>query len=269
MENQDDAKQKKKEGRSPGYPAIDLETAIKRAGQIKEKEQRHLAPVEAIVEHWKYSSQSGPFLGTLSALIKFGLLETQGKGYDRKARITDLAWRILIDDREESLEKNQAIKEAALNPAIHKKLWDRYGGDFPSPETFRIVLLTEYKFMESAVKDFMAEFKRTITFAQLEKNDTLARHEEDKAIPEKETSMPSVEISGTTDAPAATYVGPPASAQSSGTRQATLWLSDTEWAKIEVSYPLSEAAWDLMKKMLDLYKRGLGVPDPPKPGNAN
>jgi hypothetical protein len=40
-----------------------------------------------------------------------------------------------------------------------------------------------------------------------------------------------------------------------------LWLSDTEWAKIQVSYPLSAGAWELMKEMLELYRRGLGVPE--------
>jgi hypothetical protein len=252
MENQDDANKKKKEGRSPGYPAIDLETAIKRAGQIKEEEQRHFAPLDAVVKHWGYSSQSGPFLGTLSALIKYGLLETKGKGKDRQVRITDLAWRILIDDRETSPERRKALKEAALNPAIHRKLWDRYEGDFPSVETFRILLLTEYKFMESAVKEFMREFERTIFYAKLDEHDILSGLEEDKKPPAKETFMPDLFSARSSSKPQTTekVVSDP----EMGT--ISFQLSPQKWVKVELPYQLNEAEWKRIIETLDVFKPG-------------
>jgi hypothetical protein len=190
MENQGDTKRGKKEGRSPGYPAIDLETALERAKQIKDAEKRNFAPIEAVMKHWGYISKSGPVLTTWAALIKFGLLEPKGTGTERQGRITDLAWNILIDNREESPDRVKAIQEAALSPTIHQKLWDRYEGNLPSDETFRIHLLRDYKFTEGAVKDFISQFKRTIAFAKLGKSDNLFGQEEDKTAFNEEESMP-------------------------------------------------------------------------------
>jgi len=257
MANQYDVKQKKREGRSPGYPAIDLETAIKRAEEIKKEEQRHLARLDAVVKHWGYSSKSGPFLGTLSALIKFGLLETDGKGDDRKVKITDLAWTILIDDREDSPERDKAIKEAALNPAIHRKLWDRYGGNFPSSETFRIVLLKEYKFMERAVKDFIGEFERTITFAKLEEFDTLSGHEEDKTPHEKEISVSPQPI---TTPKVGSQPQVPLDMTPEPTGEFSFPLSPKRWVHVRLPYRLTEKEWARILKRLEMFKDGFMDP---------
>lgn len=52
MENQDDVKRGKKEGRSPAYPYVDLETALERGRQIKNAEKHNFAPIEAVMKHW-------------------------------------------------------------------------------------------------------------------------------------------------------------------------------------------------------------------------
>jgi len=266
MNDEPSGKGKKKEGRSPGYPQIDLAAALERARIIKEKESRHPANIATILNHWGYGSKSSQGLIVLATLKKFGLLEEKGVGVAREVKLTDLAWRILVDEREESIDRLEAIREAALLPRIHRQLWDEYGGELPSDENLRFRLLTvgESRFTSGAVDGFIAEFRRTIAFAGLGKYDILSGNEEDKSSPWKEPEMPNTEFAGTTDAGTAIHVGDPRpperAAQSSlGTREVMLWLSDTEWARIEVSYPLSLEAWELMKQMLDLYKRGLGV----------
>jgi hypothetical protein len=271
MNEQASDKGKKKEGRSPGYPAIDLPAALERVRTIMDKEKRNYANTATILNHWGYGSKSSQGFVVLAALKKFGLLEDEGIGDARKMKLTDLAWRILIDDREESKERLEAIQEAALRPHIHRQIWDEYPGGLPSDENLRFRLLMEWKprFTSGAVDGFIAEFRRTIAFAKLEKGDILSGHEKDKTPPEEEPKMLRTEFSGTSDAATRIPAGEPDQPQSPGTRKAKLWLSDKEWAEIEVSYPLSAEAWNLMKQILDLYKRGLGVPEDSKTDNAN
>ena len=256
MENQEDTKRGKKEGRSPGYPAIDLETALERARQIKEEDQRHFAPIDAVMKHWGYTSRSGPVQTTWSALIKFGLLEVRGTGSERQGRITDLAWRILIDNREESPARLKAIQEAALNPVIHQKLWDRYEGNLPSDETFRIHLLRDYKFTEGAVKDFIGEFKRTIAFANIKKPDNLIGHEEDKPDFNEEQSMPAMpDIKPEHASPP-----PPSSPrirepQVSGlVQEFNMALSDGKTAYLRIPHVLKRGDWEKIRKLLDVIE---------------
>ena len=102
MTDQSHEKRKKKEGRSPSYPAIDLPTALDRARIVREKESRHFVNLATVLGHWGYGPRSSQGLLVLAALKKFGLFEERGKGQAREFKLTDLAWNILIDEREES-----------------------------------------------------------------------------------------------------------------------------------------------------------------------
>src|ERR1700736_3830256 len=79
---------RKPRGRSPSYPAINLETAIQRARVLWETERQHAASVDTIVKHWGYKSLNGPAALSLAALKKFGLVEDEGAGPARTARLT-------------------------------------------------------------------------------------------------------------------------------------------------------------------------------------
>src|SRR5215212_7581365 len=118
---------RKVRGRSPSYPAIDLEAAIKKVQVLYEKEREHPTPAETIVRHWGYKSLNGPASLSLAALKKFGLIDDEGTGPDRRARVSKLAVSILRNP--DTVERSRAVKEAALRPAIHQVLWDRFGAD--------------------------------------------------------------------------------------------------------------------------------------------
>ncbi len=191
--------ERKKKDRSPSYPAIDLETALERARQLLSKEGRHYAPISAILQHWGYATKSSGGLLTTAALKKFGLLEDQGSGENRKARITDLAYRILIDDRPNSEQRAALIREAALTPPIHAELWQERGpdGSLPSDVTLRFTLRTERGFTETAASDLINEFRQTIAFAGLDQTDTMSGSVEDKIDPaggEQATPPPGTQL---------------------------------------------------------------------------
>ncbi len=61
--------------RSPNYPAIGLDEAIKAVEVVWSKEKRTAVPIEVLGKAMGYKSVSGPVRTKTAALRKFGLLE--------------------------------------------------------------------------------------------------------------------------------------------------------------------------------------------------
>src|SRR5258708_23151736 len=164
---------KRKRTRSPAYPFVNLETAIAKAKQFYDKEQRNAANVGVAVTHWGYGSDSSNGAQTIAALTSFGLLQDEGIGDKRKVRLTQNALRILLDARPESKERAELIRQAALGPKIHQELWKKWGTNLPSDATLRHTLLLEWPtpFNENAVDYFIKEYRSTILYAKLLESD--------------------------------------------------------------------------------------------------
>lgn len=156
---------RKPKGRSPAYPAISLETAIQRARQLYEKNRHYATPVTMIASYWGYRSLNGPAAQTIAALKKYGLMEDEGASDDRKARLTRLADVILMSPDEAS--KKEAIREAALRPAMHQEMWDKYGNHLPTDDSLLWELTRDRGFTETGATEFLREYRATIAFAQL------------------------------------------------------------------------------------------------------
>lgn len=155
-----------KKVRSPSFPFISLPEALERARAFYEKEHRHETEPEVAVRHWGYSPRSSGGNQTLAALRAFGLLEMVGEG---KVRLTEKAVRILLDEREESPERGQLLRQAALSPALHARIWERYKGVLPSDATLRLYLVADEGFNERSVDEFIAELKETLEHAEIER----------------------------------------------------------------------------------------------------
>jgi hypothetical protein len=173
---------KRKRTRSPAYPFINLETAIKRAKEFYDQEQRNSASLKVAVKHWNYEEKSSGGLQTAAALISFGLLKDEGTGDKRKLQLTPNAIRILLDQRPDSGEKAEIIKRTALTPKIHSELWKKWGNTLPSDAEFRHTLLVDWEppFNEKSVDGFIKEYKDTISFAKLTESDKVSLEDGDK-----------------------------------------------------------------------------------------
>src|SRR5687767_8553411 len=112
--------------RSPGYPAIDLQEAIQKADKMYDEEKRSPTSPDVLAEHWGYRTTSSGAKLAVAALKKYGLIEAVGGKKSGQVKLSDLAFKILLDKREESPERTAAIKKAALNPNIHRELWDKW-----------------------------------------------------------------------------------------------------------------------------------------------
>lgn len=154
-----------KKVRSPSFPFISLPEALERARVFFDREHRHETEPEVAVRHWGYSPRSSGGNQTLAALRAFGLLEMAGEG---KVRLTERAVRILLDGREESPEREQLLRQAALSPALHSRIWERYKGVLPSDATLRLYLVADEGFNERSVDELIAELKETLEHAGIE-----------------------------------------------------------------------------------------------------
>lgn len=195
---------KRRVTRSPNYPSIDLGRAIERVRQLYSAERQHAMPALQAVRHWGYSSLNSPGGGQVAALARFGLIDDEGTKDERKVRVTDLAVKIL--EHPEEAERQAAVRYAALLPAVHRDMWEKYGVSLPSADTLKWFLTRERGFSENGAKDFIKEYRATVEFARLDEGD------EDVADAEHGLALG--------DAPRTPDVAPPDQAEQAGVMQA-------------------------------------------------
>jgi hypothetical protein len=168
--------------RSPSFPFISLREALDRARAFYEAEQRNAARPETAAAHWGYSPKSSGGKQTVAALRSFGLLEG-----DTAVKLSGRALRILLDEREASEERERLLKQAALLPPLHSRMWERYGAELPSSQTLRLSLILDEGFNENSVDDFLAEYKETLEFAKLRMAEGVRTRPEPPPVPSPPT----------------------------------------------------------------------------------
>ena len=244
-------------GRSPGYPDIDLREAIERARVLWQKESRNHAPVSTILEHWGYKGNTGPAHRAVAALKKFGLLSDRGRGENRQACLTELALSIILDQRETSTERSEAIRKAALMPPIHAELWEEYSGDLPSDSTLQFILQKERRFSPSGADAFIKEFRATIEFAKLEYVSTVAEQSAESA--DGDTSEDDDTSSEPFPVSPNVLEEKPVHKERASTEMRVLQLPllGGNWAAVQIPRPMSEPDWEQMMAVLAAMKPGI------------
>lgn len=161
-------------GRGPAYPFISLPKAIERVEELRDANLTRVAtsPI-SLYRVWGWSGDHGAARQTLAALNHFGLVEYVGRGDDRQVELSDLARRIVLDRVPNSTERAAAVKEAALTPPIHQKLWDKYRHELPPDVVIETFLMRDNKFSEEAATKLIGEYRDTFEYAGLDKPDKM------------------------------------------------------------------------------------------------
>jgi hypothetical protein len=217
-------------------------------------------PVDLVLQHFGYKPKSGAGSVVIAALKKFGLLDYQGSGDARRARLTDAALDIILDTREDDSERRAAIQHAALLPSIHKELLAQYPDGLPSEASLRYNLTRERGFTPGAADELVRELHSTLEFAGLTNGGaTLSRQAHDtSAEQEPEMSPPAAAKAPPGDAPPQRVLRTPPAPQQ---RSVQLPVPGTSWVTVEGPFPLSEQAWDQMIALLNAMKPGLTTPE--------
>lgn len=153
--------------RSPKYPFISLDKALERVRLLYQAEGRNKAPVAVAVKAWGYSPASSGGQQTIGALIGYGLLLDEGSGDARSLKLTELALRILLDNRPGSEERDGYVREAALKPRLFLDFYTRWKeSGLPSHANMIHTLIWDYKFPdEAAATTCIKVFSQTAHFS--------------------------------------------------------------------------------------------------------
>jgi hypothetical protein len=169
---------RQKQGRSPAYPGIPLKTALEKAQAQYDAEGKYAIPMPSAFKAWGYGEKSSGGRETRAALRYYGIIAVEGDGEVGKVKLTEDALRVLLDEREDQTEKKQIIRRLGLNPAIHKKLLEKFPDGIKSDATVQHYLMFEEGFNQSAASELVAEFKETASFAELYKPATVVVKED-------------------------------------------------------------------------------------------
>lgn len=236
----------RRQGRSPSYPAIDLERAVDRVRTIFEKEKQYPTPVMTVVSHWKYKTVDGNARLVLAALKKFGLLEVlSGKGNLARYKVTDLAIKVLNHPDEKI--RLQALQEAALTPTIHREFWTQYGDNLPSEETLKWNLTRDLKFTDRGAREFIDEYQATVKYAQLASTSSLA-HLDD---------LPDYQSISTVKSPTSERLSEVMPTDKLRNREFAIPLPGDKYVTITGPFPLNELGWNQLIAVLQVMKPGL------------
>ena len=158
--------------RSPQYPSMNLQRAIERAQLLHAKAQQHWVGFGVLTEAWDLKSGSASAWSMAATLLYFDLLTDEGIGPKRKFKLTDIAIRIIRDADPDSQKRKEAIQKAAINPSIHRELWEKFGNSKDiSDIVFKNYLTLDRKddgkapYSNDAAEDLIKEYKSTISFA--------------------------------------------------------------------------------------------------------
>jgi hypothetical protein len=106
----------------------------------------------------------------------YGLVETEGKAKHKRVKITDLGFKIIMDQREE--ERCLALREAALKPSMFNIIHTKYPESLPGDDALRHDLIFLYEFNDKSVPDFLKVFKETLEFAKVYESDIIGGEHE-------------------------------------------------------------------------------------------
>lgn len=157
----------KKRVRSPNYPSIDLEEALYKAEQLYDKEKTHFTSVDVAAKHWGYKSEATGGSKVVAALRAYGFAETEGKRERRKIKLSDSGRRAVLGKRMKGKDFRKILQEAALRPSLHAELWDKWGAELPSDDAMSYYLVTDRRFNERFVADFIGKYRHTLEYSGL------------------------------------------------------------------------------------------------------
>jgi hypothetical protein len=167
-----------KRERSPSFPYISLEKAVDRLLPLYTVAKRHDALIADAAKAWDYAAKSSTTLQTVAALLAYGLIEDSGSGDTRKIKVSDLGYKILIDQRPGA--KEEALRQAALTPKLIAEYAQTWKNDRPGDNICLSELQMERNFTPDSAKNFLKVFDETFKFALDATNDNPSEKKDDK-----------------------------------------------------------------------------------------
>jgi hypothetical protein len=149
--------------KSPKWPAFTLPEALAKARIIYNHEKRNPTTMEVMMGHLGLKIGTGSANRALAALRAYGLIDRLAGG---NYVVSDRAWRLLVVLTEDSPEREQLMREAAMAPTLFKEIANLYPDELPSDATMRSYLLLNKGFNENSIGRFLEVFKAALAIAK-------------------------------------------------------------------------------------------------------
>ena len=149
-----------KRSRSPQYPSLSLPQAIEMVTKLHKANRTSVISRETAAKDMGYAGLTGRSLTVIAALAQYGLIEKAGKG---DIKVTRRAVDILHSV--EQADRDEAVREAALAPALFQQLIERFPEGVPSHNALRSYLIQQ-EFGDVAIGPAITAFLETIAFAE-------------------------------------------------------------------------------------------------------
>ena len=165
---------KKTRHRSPNYPTISLRRALELVEILYNDCKRNQVAVGLAQTKWSYKPLGGVGNQIVAALKAYEFIDIEGSGKGRKIKISDHAYKIL----ENHVDREKLLKESALKPTIYQELWSKYEREgLPDDDTIRHYLQFERHFNPDPIKGIIADFRDTISLANITSRDIITTNE--------------------------------------------------------------------------------------------
>ena len=268
-----------KQRRSPGFPSIDLRTALERTRDLYRVAPKHPVPMTAAAEEWGYSPKSSSNLITAAALKRYGLVRDVGSSKSRQLALTEEGRELafLDQDRDSSPRWAQLVRDAALRPKIHRQVLDHFDGPLPDDRVVLQYLLFDLGFVdETAAKSFLRQLRSTLDFAGVDGPEltvpATVELSDDDGPPAPDAQVVSASPAPAVARPAGPIKGDGFTLRPEPQRPPEPTIYDNfradrtlvqipysagEWAQLRARFPMSEREWEAMIAMLQAMKPGL------------
>jgi hypothetical protein len=163
--------------RSPNFPGLSLEDAVKFVKPIWDKNRRVLIAREVAAKDIGYTGLTGRSLKILGAMNQYGLIENKAGG---QMRVSKLAEDILIGYPEEV--KRAAVSEAGRTPSLYKEVYERFEGHVPSDNAVRSFFLQK-GFTNDGVEKALRSFADTNRYVEIN-GDSESHRQDGKSAPD-------------------------------------------------------------------------------------
>lgn len=170
----------KKISRSTSYPSISLPEGLKKLSILKDSlgvngEYNR----EAMAKGMVYASLSGSSARAVAALVQYGLLDRHKDQYS----ISDLGKKYLMPIEENQAQ--EAAREAALKPALLKRVYDEYEGQ-ALPGQLKNILTITYGIQGPAADVALRVIKQSFEYANLVTESGVLARDPDEASDDRE-----------------------------------------------------------------------------------
>lgn len=167
--------------RSPSYPLISLEQALRRLQAIYANAGDREIEQTGVLRAWSAPAAQGKVLSYFAALKHYGLLDTVAP---RRYRVSPLGLKI----SKSRAAPYELFREAALLPQIFREIYDRFGIDGATESAVCKFLIDDRlarsvaPFSDTGAKEAHRIFHRNVAFARL-KSGLRAPEKDEAAAP--------------------------------------------------------------------------------------